>query len=144
MFQFIVKAGWMAILFKNTYTGCRWWLCCSPLGLSWLESSWALTPGSPHGPWASAASHSQRQSSADAAPAVSGNANVAPKEKERKRYETRPHEWRHQPSLEPAISRRGWNWAKSFYCMHPLCCVKTLGSEDIISLPGWELLQLKS
>lgn len=44
------RNGWTLILFRNTYTSCRWWPCCSPPGLSLPESSSALPPGSPHGP----------------------------------------------------------------------------------------------
>lgn len=85
-FEHKIAACCMKNLFcrKNTYTGCHWWPCCSPPGLSLPESSWALPPGSPRGPSASAASRSLKQFAADAAPAASGNANVAPTENETK------------------------------------------------------------
>lgn len=67
-----------ALGWEGTYTGCHWWLCCSPLDLSLRESSWASPPGSPRVPSASAASRSRRRLAADDAPAASGNANAAP------------------------------------------------------------------
>ncbi len=61
-----------------TYTGCHWWLCCSPLGPSWHGSSWVWLPDSPPCPLTSVVSLSQTQPAAAVAPAASNSATVAP------------------------------------------------------------------
>ncbi len=61
-----------------TYTGCHWWLCCSPLGPLWHGSSWVWLPDSPSSPLTSVVSRSQTQTVAAVAPAASNSATVAP------------------------------------------------------------------